>query len=240
MTDEGFLKRWSRRKRAEPPGERTPGDRASQLQSPSPQAGEDSAPPPSRGAGNLEAAAPAKPQEEESIDPATLPPLESLGPDSDYTVFLRKGVPEALRIAALRKAWVSDPFIRDFRGPAEYALDYTAPEFNLRPGDDVAKMLERIFSPGAAQPVPETSAPSPGTDPRPAVSDQRLAGSDPRPAGIGAGEIVPQQPAPETLPPPLADLPQKEAERTSLPTRANSEAEKIQSSRRKHGGALPD
>ena len=220
MTDEGFLKRWSRRKRAEPPGERTPGDRASQLQSPSPQAGEDSAPPPSRGAGNLEAAAPAKPQEEESIDPATLPPLESLGPDSDYTVFLRKGVPEALRIAALRKAWVSDPFIRDFRGPAEYALDYTSAEFELRPTDDVAGMLDRIFP---QQPTQSESAGGAQAD-----TPSAPAVREPSAPAIGAN------PAPSDL-----NLPQKQADARPLKTEPAGPqiAQKV---RRKHGGAMPD
>ncbi|MCK6451244.1 MAG: DUF3306 domain-containing protein [Alphaproteobacteria bacterium] len=40
-----------------------------------------------------------------------LPPVESLTKDSDFTAFLRKGVPEALRQQALRKLWASDPTI---------------------------------------------------------------------------------------------------------------------------------
>ncbi len=38
-----------------------------------------------------------------------MPPLESLGRDSDYTLFMREGVPEEMRTAALRKLWRSDP-----------------------------------------------------------------------------------------------------------------------------------
>lgn len=38
-----------------------------------------------------------------------LPPLESLGKDSDYTLFMREGVPDETRVAALRKLWRSDP-----------------------------------------------------------------------------------------------------------------------------------
>src|SRR6185436_20857559 len=91
-------------------------------------------------------------------------------------------------IAALRKAWMSDPFIRDFRGPAEYALDYTTSEFDLRPTDDVAKMLDRLFPPKAPQ--PDTSA-------------------DPPPSA----EALPAPPA-DTGSPPAAELnlPQKQTE----------------------------
>ena len=51
---------------------------------------------------------------EESLSPeeiAALPSLDSLGPDSDLLAFLKKGVPAALRNAALRKAWAIDPEI---------------------------------------------------------------------------------------------------------------------------------
>ena len=50
-------------------------------------------------------------EEQKKIDAVTkdLPPLESLGRDSDYTLFMREGVPEEMRTAALRKLWRSDP-----------------------------------------------------------------------------------------------------------------------------------
>ncbi|MBM3951532.1 MAG: DUF3306 domain-containing protein [Rhodospirillales bacterium] len=61
-------------------------------------------------------AAPATPAADEAerqkkIDEATkdLPPIESLGKDSDYSLFMREGVPEETRTAALRKLWRSDP-----------------------------------------------------------------------------------------------------------------------------------
>ena len=53
-------------------------------------------------------------------------------------------------LTALRKAWASDPFIRDFRSPAiDYGWDFTTPDYALRPGDNVAKLLDQIFPPGA-------------------------------------------------------------------------------------------
>ena len=52
-----------------------------------------------------------KTEEQKKIEEVTkdLPPLESLGKDSDYTLFMRDGVPEETRVAALRKLWRSDP-----------------------------------------------------------------------------------------------------------------------------------
>jgi hypothetical protein len=219
MSDEGFLKRWSRRKRAEEPLAPETESADSPPSNLPPQAGEDFvSPPPLAGEGRegvrpQGAVAQPKP-DEEAIDPATLPPLESLGPDSDYTVFLRKGVPEPLRIAALRKAWMSDPFIRDFRGPAEYAIDYTTAEFDLRPTDDVAKMLDRIFPPKA--PEPDPAAPTPPATPEAKPEPKSAASSEP------------------------LRLPQKEAAAPAPPPTSISTSSEPAPVRRKHGGALPD
>ncbi len=40
-----------------------------------------------------------------------LPAIETLGADSDYSGFMRAGVPDALRVQALRKLWRSHPVI---------------------------------------------------------------------------------------------------------------------------------
>ena len=73
--------------------------------------------PPEAKTAALTPAAPATPpeagktEEQKKIEDVTkdLPPLESLGKDSDYTLFMRDGVPEETRVAALRKLWRSDP-----------------------------------------------------------------------------------------------------------------------------------
>jgi hypothetical protein len=162
--------------------------------------------------------------DDDAIDPATLPPLESLGPDSDYAVFLKKGVPEALRIAALRKAWMSDPFIRDFRGPAEYAIDYTTSEFDLRPTDDVAKMLDRIFPPQPAQGADAAQPPAAQTAPtQPAKASPAAIPVGPTPAELNLPQKRVEAPAAQELPPAAP------AESSAAPAR-----------RRRHGGALPD
>ncbi len=54
-----------------------------------------------------------------AFDPTNLPSLDSIGPQTDITVFLQSGVPAGLRLAALRRAWAMDPAIRDFKGLQE-------------------------------------------------------------------------------------------------------------------------
>jgi len=53
-----------------------------------------------------------------------LPPIEELTAESDYTVFLNAKVPEALRRAALRKLWTSDPVLANLDGLNDYDHDY--------------------------------------------------------------------------------------------------------------------
>jgi hypothetical protein len=64
---------------------------------------------------------------EAPFDPASLPSIESIVGDTDVVAFLRKGVPADLTRAALRKAWASDPAIRDFIGIAENQWDFNDP-----------------------------------------------------------------------------------------------------------------
>jgi len=221
MSDEGFLKRWSRRKRTEtasPPADPESVERSPSQPSPAARGKEqDETVPPQSGGGLDGGDSTSEKREDEAIDPATLPPIESLGPESDYTVFLKKGVPDALRIAALRKAWMSDPFIRDFRGPAEYAIDYTTSEFDLRPTDDVAKMLDHIFPPAPVQAGPSAG---PAAAPPTAVASERPIAPTESPA-------LPQRKA-EAEPPPIAKKETSPA--VSQPA----------TQPRKHGGALPD
>jgi Protein of unknown function (DUF3306) len=61
------------------------------------------------------------------FDLASLPSIESIVGDTDIIAFLRKGVPAALTREALRKAWTSDPAIRDFIGIAENQWDFNDP-----------------------------------------------------------------------------------------------------------------
>ena len=231
MSDEGFLKRWSRRKREGTPAANEADSVQAPPQAPSssltPQAEEGSAAPPSlapqpaAGAGDAPVGDRAREaRDDDAVDPATLPPLESLGPESDYTVFLKKGVPEALRLAALRKAWASDPLIRDFRSPAiDYGWDFTTPDYALRPGDDVGKLLDRIFPP-ASEPTP--AAPSALPSPSATADEPRAPAAAATPQSLPASARLS-----DAVPPAGSEA-------------ATAPAAEPRPPRRKHGGALPD
>ena len=77
------------------------------------------------------------------FDAATLPPVESIGNGSDIGPFLASGVPADLTRAALRRAWSTDPAIRDFVGLSENDWDFNAPApgFGSLTTDDVRRLL---------------------------------------------------------------------------------------------------
>jgi Protein of unknown function (DUF3306) len=58
------------------------------------------------------------------VDVSTLPPIDELTFESDYTGFLAKNVPEALRRQALRKLWQSDPVLANLDGLNDYCEDF--------------------------------------------------------------------------------------------------------------------
>ena len=55
---------------------------------------------------------------------ASLPDIESLDKDSDFTGFLQAGVPEELKNLALRKLWLSDPVLANVDGLNDYDEDF--------------------------------------------------------------------------------------------------------------------
>jgi len=145
---ETFLSRWSRRKREAsiPPPQGEGGeDRRSE-----PGGGDTSATPaPLERVENPPHPDPLPASGEREFDPASLPPIESIGAGTDVSAFLRPGVPADLTQAALRRAWVADPAIRDFVGPAENAWDFNAPDgvpgFGpLRAIDDVQRLAAMV------------------------------------------------------------------------------------------------
>lgn len=83
------------------------------------------------------------------IEPVSLPSLESIGADTDVIAFLRAGVPAELTKLALRRAWTSDPAIRDFIGIAENQWDFNNPNGipgfgQLEPGESGVDVLAQI------------------------------------------------------------------------------------------------
>jgi hypothetical protein len=117
------------------------------------------------------------------FDPASLPPIESISVGTDIRSFLQSGVPADLTRAALRRAWVADPTIRDFIGIAENQWNFnnptTIPGFGpLTAADDVPGLLARIMgtTDDAVGRIAEVVAParpaaSPATDDRGAEAD---------------------------------------------------------------------
>lgn len=115
--DESFLARWSRRKReAEAEGTSGIDEAATRVD---PKAG----PAQERSAVQPETAEP----EPAKFEATALPKLEEISAETDISAFLRAGVPAELKQAALRRAWVADPSIREFVGLAENAFDFNAP-----------------------------------------------------------------------------------------------------------------
>lgn len=101
MSRDGFLERWSRRKLAE--GKEPELEPAEQP---------------------AEEAAPVEEPDEVELDEeelAKLPSLDSFTVKTDLAPFLRRGVPQALKNAAMRKMWMLDPAVRDH---VDFAVDY--------------------------------------------------------------------------------------------------------------------
>jgi hypothetical protein len=206
---ENFLRRWSRLKQAAGTG--TP---ASAEPRPSEQA---------------EAAAlPDVDTQSDSpdFDPSSLPPIESITAASDIRAFLAPGVPEQISRAALRRAWVIDPTIRDFVGIAENQWDFTRPDEvpgfgSLEVTAELRRMVDQFF--GSAARLPR--APEP-----PELSDQESGQGDSDTMETGAVQNV-DKPASDRR---LTDIADSGAPKESLDiTRASSCA------RRRHGSALP-
>jgi len=136
-----FLSRWSRRKRRA--GARAERDvRAGSDQMPVP--GQEKKLDPT--ISGQESPAPSVPE----FDVNKLPPIDSIGADTDISAFMQKGVPLALRHAALRRAWSADPAIRDFMGQTENYWDAAGPDGvfgfgDLDPSVDVKRMISELF-----------------------------------------------------------------------------------------------
>jgi Protein of unknown function (DUF3306) len=201
-SEKGFLSRWSQRK-----------------QEARQEHGKDPLP-----AGPPEPAA-EKPAEPE-FDLSSLPKLEDLTETSDITAFLRKGVPEHLRNAALRKSWALDPAIRNYVNPAlDYAYDWNTPggvpgSGEIGAGVDIARMVSQIM--GGAESVAELAEPN-------------------------LAPPLREQDAGQTVEPPLAvqpvrlGEPQSEAQETASPVgdKPLEEPAATQQSVRRHGTAKP-
>jgi hypothetical protein len=233
MSGEGFLARWSRLKRGEAEAEPEPTPEAE--------------PPPEAPPAGAVAIAPPVPKaveekkaddESPGFDLASLPSIESLTAGSDITVFLRAGVPRALRDAALRRLWTLDPAIREFIGPADYAWDYNAPDgvpgFSPVLGGDLKKLLAQAIGEEAAE----------------EQKQKRQAEAEAEAAAAAQESLAPpaEQDAPEPAPPAIVQddgeqheqqQQQQQQQAMTEPAAALPEESPPSPPRRRHGGAVP-
>lgn len=110
-----FLGRWSRRKRAikERSGPAAPEERAT------------AAAPPATGDAATDETGGGDTRDTGPAAPTDLPDPETLDETADFSVFLREGVPEALRRQALRRLWRLNPVFANLDGLNDYDEDYT-------------------------------------------------------------------------------------------------------------------
>jgi hypothetical protein len=182
MSDpEGFLSRWSRRKQQavdpEPATQSAP-------ERPDPAPPDEKLEGDKQDTGGPKAVAPKSAQAEASeaaFDLSKLPPIESITAATDIRGFLAPGVPLELTRAALRRAWVVDPTIRDYIGLSENAWDFTAPDgvpgFDLaRPSErDLKNLLANVFGadkPEQPKPESDTTSAGSGGDQQPLPAQQ--------------------------------------------------------------------
>lgn len=217
---DGFLTRWSRRKREA-------------VEEVKPVA----APPPE--------AVLAPEEAEEDFDLSLLPDIEAITAESDITLFFKKGVPEALKNAALRRIWTADASIRDFVAPADFQWDFNAPGgapggvpgFGPLEADfDMEAMLRQAV--GGQKPEEPANAETVALEARSAAQDQPDSVSE-----SSQGEAKDEEQSIEAITGENAHAPVSVSQE-SLSTDARSMPEtdsgrELPLPARKHGGALP-
>lgn len=164
-SDDGFVSRWSRRKRQAKVADPQDRDEAP-LQEPAAKGEPESAP---ESAVVDESAA------------AELPDPDTLTADSDFTVYMKDGVPEALRRRALRRLWRSNPLLANVDGLNDYDLDYTDKA-------TVVAGLKTLYQVGRGFVLDEDKdkeSPAPTDSESPAVAENAGTGAD---AGADTGE----------------------------------------------------
>ncbi len=172
---DGFLSRWSRLKqeRREEEPETAPAVTENR--------GEAAAGPPSQTTAKGDDA---------PFDPEQLPDIDSLTSESDFTPFLREGVPEALRRQALRRLWRLNPVFANLDGLNDYDQDFSD-------AATVIKGLKTLYQVGRGIGHPASDAPD----------DQERGdeGADPdggieKPTTASTGTESPARPEPSTVP----------------------------------------
>ena len=168
--NEPFLSRWARRKEAQ--RQPTPAaDRAAREARP-PETAEAAEPP---------------------LRVEDLPDIDSLDESSDFTVFLKEGVPASLRRRALRKLWRLNPVFANLDGLNDYDEDFRA-AFNFPEG------VKTLYQAGKGMIQPEEDGQDgaeDGAKDGAAAAEAEAPGEDaPTPAeGAEAAAALPEPPA---------------------------------------------
>ena len=63
--------------------------------------------------------------DEEVLRELELPDPDSMAEGDDFSVFLKKTVPERIRLRALRRLWTTNPVLANLDGLIEYGEDFT-------------------------------------------------------------------------------------------------------------------
>jgi hypothetical protein len=169
----------------------------------------------------------------EPVEP--LPRLEDLTAESDLSAFLRNGVPEALKRAALRKVWSLDPAIRDYVGPSEYAWDFNQPGsmagFGPLDANDAASEFLATMSGGVRAGLDRVAAPT-ETPPTPSDAAAASLEQDAGASADAASQDEPPEPSSlQSLSSDQVDGKAEDAEQSDGLSRA--------AARLRHGGAIP-
>lgn len=222
---ENFLTRWSRRKQEVEHAAEKPDDALREENVQDLPAAEEPA-----------ATATSVEKKEEEFDLSSLPPVESIGAGTDIRAFLQKGVPLELSRAALRRAWVSDPTIRDFIEVAENQWDFATgsdiPGFGpLEASDHVRRMVAEIFQGRPDVAILENAPTENGVQ---ESADQQNSQGMTQQAAL-------QNPEPQNLPevPSANDSVVQREEENTATQQDSQHSEDNLPIKRTHGGALP-
>ena len=202
---EAFLSRWARRKEAQRQAVSLP----------------DEAPADAGRPGSAEDTGQAEPP----LRVEDLPDIDSLDEGSDFTVFLKDGVPESLRRRALRKLWRLNPIFANLDGLNDYDEDFRA-AFNFPEG------VKTLYQAGKGMVQPEEE------EQDEAEAAETAAGPAEPPAEVATAETESEDAAalPER---PVEPLPVGGApERTATPTVAPSPAEAAVPAQAARGSAV--
>ncbi len=230
MSDpESFLSRWSRRKR----------EVSQETEAAKSQAAADAPALDDRPSGNI-SPSPAPGAVDPASDPTGLPSIESITANTDIRAFLSTGVPADLARAALRRAWSSDPAIRDFVGLSENSWDFNAPDgipgFGPIDPAEVGRLVAQAIGKPEEAPAAGNACPPPtqADQPQPCESGQTATAGD----ASAASDQRPELQDHETVA--SEEIMQRTKADVAVQEPPDRGEDGMTSPRRSHGGALPD